>query len=139
MMKSGFGVLKWICETSGALGAVLGAVVCLGLPAVSGALGVAGMTFLRNDRLLIPLEVVCCGAFLWTFKRGRQVHGKFVAMWFAFAAAGVLLGSMFLTAVLSKAAVVFALILLAVATRLNQVFLKRCFCMPERSRNATDR
>ena len=59
--------------------------------------------------------------------------------WFAFVAAGVLLGSMFLTAVLSKAAVAFALILLTAATRLNQVFLKGCSCTPERPRSAKAR
>lgn len=131
MAKSGFRKIKRICEIGGVLGATLCAVVCLGLPAVSGALGAAGMKFLRDDRLLIPLEVLCCGVFLWTFERGRQVHGRLIALWFAFVAAGVLLGSMFLISALSKAAVALGLILAAVATRLNQVFLKRCACSPQ--------
>lgn len=130
MANGGFGTLNRICEIGGSLGAALCAVVCLGLPAVSATLGVAGITFLRDDRVLIPLEVLCCGVFLWTFERGRQQHGRHIAIWIAFLAAAVLLGSMFLSAALSRATVVFALIFIAVAMRLNQVFLKRCSCAP---------
>ena len=130
MAKSRFGILNRICESGGVLGAVLCAVVCLGLPAVSATLGVAGITFLRDDRLLIPLEVLCCGAFLWNFQRGRLVHGRHIATWFAFVAAGVFLGSMFLTPALSKGAIALALLFITVATTLNQVFLNRSSCSP---------
>src|SRR5260370_14697327 len=116
------GIVKRFCALFGPLGAVMCAVACLGLPVVSGALGVAGMNFLRDDRLLIPFEVLCCGAFLWTFERGRQAHGRLIAVWLAFVAAGALLGSMFLTSIRSKAAVLFACIVLTVATALNHVF-----------------
>jgi hypothetical protein len=113
------------------LGAVICAVVCLGLPVVSGTLGVAGMSFLRDDRLLLPFEVLCCGGFLWTFERGRQVHGRLIVIWLAFVAAGMLLGSMSLEGMHSKAAVLFACIVLTAATALNQVFLKRHPCTPD--------
>ena len=132
------GIVKRFCETIGPLGAVMCAVVCLGLPVVSGTLGVAGMDFLRDDRLLIPFEVLCCGAFRWTFERGRQVHGRLIVVWLAFVAAGTLLGSMFLTGIHSKAAVLFACIVLTTATALNQVFLKRCPCTPNHLRSSKD-
>lgn len=131
MAKNGLGLLKRICGMGGVLGAALCAVVCLGLPVASGTLGLAGLAFLRDDRLLIPLEVLCCGAFLWTFERGRRVHGRSVALWFACLAAGLLFGSMFLAAAVSKLAIVLALITISVATGLNQAFLKRCSCSPE--------
>jgi len=114
------------------------AAVCIGLPAISGTLGVAGMNFLQDDRLLIPFEVLCCVAFLWSFERGRQVHGRLIVIWLAFVAAGTLLGSMFLAGIHSKAAVVFACIVLTAATALNQVFLKRCSCTPNHSRGSKD-
>jgi hypothetical protein len=114
------------------------AVVCLGLPIVSGTLGVAGINFLRDDRLLIPFEVLCCVAFLWALERGRQVHGRLIVVWLAFVAAGTLLGSMFLTGIHSKAAVLFACIVLTAATALNQVFLKRFPCTPNHSRGSKD-
>jgi hypothetical protein len=130
------GIVNGFCETIGPLGAVICAVVCLGLPVVSGTLGVAGISFLPDDRLLIPFEVLCCVAFLWAFERGRQVHGRLIVIWLAFVAAGTLLGSMFLSGVHSKAAVVFACIVLTAATALNQVFLKRCSCIPTHSRGS---
>jgi hypothetical protein len=101
------GIVKRFCEMFGPLGAVMCAVVCLGLPVVSGTLGVVGMDFLRDDRLLIPFEVLCCGACLWTFEWGRQVHGRLIVLWLAFVAAGTLLGSMFLTSIRSEVAVLF--------------------------------
>ena len=122
------GIVKRFCALFGPLGAVMCAVACLGLPVVSGALGIAGMNFLRDDRLLIPFEILCCGTFLWTFERGRQIHRRIVIMWLAFVAAGMLLVSMFLSSILSEATVVFACIVLATATVLNRIFLKRCSC-----------
>jgi hypothetical protein len=122
------GIVKRFCKTISPLGAVLCAVLCLGFPVVSAALGAAGMNFLRDDRLLIPFEVLCCGAFLWSFERGRQVHGRFIAVLFAFAAAGALLGSMLFTGIRSKAAVLSGCMILIVATALNRVFLKRGLC-----------
>jgi hypothetical protein len=133
----GVGIAKRFCETIGPLGAIVCAVVCLGLPVVSGTLGVVGMSFLRDDRLLVPFEVLCCGAFLWTFERGRQAHGRLIAVWLAFVAAGALLGSMFLTSIRSKAAVLLACIVLTAATALNQVFLKRCSCTRNYPRSST--
>jgi hypothetical protein len=131
-------VVKRSCEIIGPLGAVMCAVVCLGLPVVSGVLGVAGMNSIRDDRLLIPFEVLCCAAFLWSFERGRQTHGKFIVVGLALIAAGTLLGSMFLTGVRSKSAVVLACIVLIAATALNQVFLKRSSCAPAQPRNPKD-
>jgi hypothetical protein len=122
------GIVKGFCEMIAPLGAILCAAVCLGLPVVSGTLGIAGMNFLRDDRLLIPFEVLCCGAFLWTFERGRRVHGKLIVVLLAFAAAGTFLGSMLLTGIRSKTAVLLGCIILIVATVLNQVFLRRCSC-----------
>jgi len=134
----GVGIVKRFWEMIGPLGAIVCAVVYLGLPVVSGALGVAGMNFLRDDRLLIPFEVLCCGAFLWTFVRGRQAHGRLIAILLAFVAAGTLVGSMFLTSIRSKAAVLFACIVLTLATTLNQVFLKRCSCTRNYPRSSKD-
>lgn len=121
---------KRFCEMIGSLGAIACAVVCLGLPAVSGALSVLGMKAFRDDRLLIPFEVLCCAVFLSSFERGRRIHGKPTAMGIALVAAATFLGSMFLTGVRSKAVVVFACVLLTSATALNQRLLKRCPCTP---------
>jgi hypothetical protein len=121
-------IAKTFCGVIAPLGAIACAVVCLGLPIVSGALGVAGMNFLRNDRLLIPFVLVCCAAFLWTFERGRRVHGKLIVIVLAFIAGGTVLGSMFLTGMLSKTVLAFGCILLTVVLMLEKFFLKRYSC-----------
>jgi len=123
-----FGIGKKFYELIGPIGAIMCALVCLGLPVVSGLLGIAGMNFVRDDRILIPVEVLCCGTFLWTFERGRKIHGRSITIWLAFTAAGMLMVSMFIPSRVSKVAVVFACIVLAAATVLNWVLLKRCSC-----------
>src|SRR5258708_39469447 len=133
------GIVKRFCALFGPLGAVMCAVACLGLPVVSGALGIAGMNFLRDDRLLIPFEILCCGAFLWSFERGRRAHGKLIVVWLAFLATGMLMGSMFLTGVRSKTAVLFACILLTAAMALNRVFLKKFLCTTNNSPTSKDK
>ena len=125
--------VKRFCEMVGPVGAIACAVVCLGLPAVSGVLGFLGMKAFRDDRLLLPFEVLCCAVFLWSFERGRQTHGKFVALGIALVAAGTFLGSMFLSGGRSKAAVVCACALLTAATILNQRLLKICPCVMKQS------
>ncbi len=119
------GIVKRLCETIAPLGSILCAVVCLGLPIVSGALGAAGISFLRDDWILIPFEILCCGALLWAFERGRRAYGRLIAVLPAFAAACMLLGSMLLTGIRSKSAAVFGCMLLIAATALNQVFLRK--------------
>jgi hypothetical protein len=131
------GIVKRFCALFGPLGAVMCAAVCLGLPVVS-ALGVAGMNFLRDDRLLIPFEILCCGAFLWSFERGRQAHGKLIVVWLGVLATGTLMGSMFLAGVRSKTAVLFACILLTAAMALNQIFLKKFLRTTNNSPNSKD-
>ena len=123
-----FRIGEKIYELIGPIGAITCAVVCLGLPVVSGLLGIAGMNFLRDDRLLIAFEVLCCGTFLWTFERGRHIHGRLITTWLALAAAGMLLVSMFLPSNVSRVSVVLACIALAAATVINRVLLKRCSC-----------
>jgi uncharacterized membrane protein YhaH (DUF805 family) len=53
------------------------------------------MNIIRQDRLLIPLELVCCAAFLWAMEQGRRVHHRSSALWLALLAAGPFVGSMF--------------------------------------------
>ena len=123
-----FGIGKKIYELIGPIGAITCAVVCLGLPVISGLLGIIGMNFLRDDRLLIAFEVLCCGTFLWTFERGRKIHGRLITTWLALAAAAMLLGSMFLPNNVSRVSVVLACVALAAATVLNRILLKKCSC-----------
>jgi len=118
--------VKRLCNVAGPIGAVVCAVICLGLPIVSAALGVAGMSVLRDDRILIPFELLCCGAFLWTLEQGRRVHRRSLALWLALIAAGALLGSMFIPRTLSRIGVVGGCAVLVVSMMFNRRSLKRC-------------
>ncbi len=59
----------------GSLGATVAALCCAGLPAVLGALSAAGLGFLVNDLVLLPLVLVSLGVALWGFGRGVARHG----------------------------------------------------------------
>ncbi len=59
----------------GSLGATVAALCCAGVPAVLGALSAAGLGFLVNDLVLIPLVLVSLGVALWGLGRGVVRHG----------------------------------------------------------------
>ncbi len=59
----------------GSLGATVAALCCAGVPAVLGALSAAGLGFLVNDLVLLPLVLVSLGVALWGLGRGVVRHG----------------------------------------------------------------
>jgi hypothetical protein len=122
------GGLHRLCNMAGPVGAVICAVICLGVPIVSATMGVFGINILRQDRLLIPLELLCCGAFLWAMKQGRRVHHRSSALWLALLAAGTFVGSMFAPKALSAVCVVGGCAVLGASIVLNRRSLKRCSC-----------
>jgi MerC mercury resistance protein len=122
------GILHRLCNMAGPVGAVICAVICLGVPIVSASLGVFGMNILQQDRLLIPLELLCCAAFLWAIEQGRRVHHESSALWLALIAAGTFVGSMFAPRALSGVCVVGGCAVLGASIVLNRRSLKRCSC-----------
>jgi hypothetical protein len=120
--------LNMLCNMAGPVGAVICAVVCLGIPIVSASLGVVGMNILRQDGLLIPLELVCCAAFLWAMEQGRRMHHRSSVLWLALLAAGTFVGSMFAPRALPGVCVVGGCAVLGASIALNRMSLKRCSC-----------
>lgn len=59
----------------GSLGATFAALCCAGVPAVLGALSAAGLGFLVNDMILLPLVILSLGVALWGLGRGTARHG----------------------------------------------------------------
>jgi mercuric ion transport protein len=59
----------------GSLGSAFAALCCAGVPAVVGALSAAGLGFLVNDLILLPLLVLSLGLALWGLGRGVARHG----------------------------------------------------------------
>jgi MerC mercury resistance protein len=122
------GGVNRLCKMAGPVGAVICAVICLGVPIVSATLGVVGMNILRQDRLLIPLELLCCTAFLWAMERGRRVHHRSSTLWLALLAAAAFVGSMFAPRALSGVYVVGGCAVLGASIVLNRRSLKRSSC-----------
>jgi hypothetical protein len=122
------GGLHRLCNMAGPVGAVICAVICLGVPIVSASMGVIGMNIFRQDRLLIPLEPLCCVAFLWAIEQGRRVHHESSALWLALLAAGAFVGSMFVPRALSGVCVVGGCAVLGASIALNRRSLKRYSC-----------
>jgi mercuric ion transport protein len=60
----------------GSLGSVFAALCCAGVPAVLGALSAAGLGFLINDLILLPLLALFLGLALWSLSGGVGRHGN---------------------------------------------------------------
>lgn len=59
----------------GSLGSIFAALCCAGVPAVLGALSAAGLGFLVNDLILLPLLAIFLGLALWSLAGGAERHG----------------------------------------------------------------
>lgn len=64
----------------GSLGAAVGAgftgLCCLGAPAALGIVSAAGLGFLINDAILLPLLALFLAGTLWALRRVREAHGR---------------------------------------------------------------
>lgn len=64
----------------GSLGSAIGAgftgLCCLGTPAALGIVSAAGLGFLINDAILLPLLALLLAGTLWALRRLRQAHGR---------------------------------------------------------------
>jgi hypothetical protein len=120
--------LDKICETAGPFGALACATICLGIPVVSAALGLVGVGFIRNDRLLIPGEFLCCSMLLWSLIKSWRSHGKSVVMWLGSCAIGAFFGSLFFSGMESKISVGVGFVVLSASLLLNRHFSLMCSC-----------
>jgi mercuric ion transport protein len=78
---------------AGAVGSGFTALCCLGAPAALGILSAAGLGFLVNDAILVPLLALLLGVTLWSLRRVGTRHGRRAPAWAGYAgAAGVVLG-----------------------------------------------
>jgi mercuric ion transport protein len=68
--------LERIADGAGVVGAVLAALCCAGAPIVLSVLSVLGLSFLRNDAILVPFMSLALLIALWGFWVGRRLHGS---------------------------------------------------------------
>ena len=60
---------------AGAIAAACAALCCAGAPIVLSVLSATGLSWLRNDAILLPIIAVALGLALWGFWGRRRVHG----------------------------------------------------------------
>ena len=87
------GMRSAVGGVAGAVGSGFTALCCLGAPAALGILSAAGLGFLVNDAILVPLLVLLLGVTLWSLRRVGARHGRRGPAWAGYAGAGtVVLG-----------------------------------------------
>ena len=59
---------------AGVVAATCAALCCAGAPIILSVLSATGLSFLRNDAILLPVIVAALGLALWGFWRRRRVH-----------------------------------------------------------------
>lgn len=65
-----------IADSAGVFGAVFAALCCAGLPLIVSVLALSGLSFIRNDSILMPLMGISLAVALWGFFFGRRIHGS---------------------------------------------------------------
>jgi len=65
-----------IADGAGVCGATFAALCCAGTPIIVGALGAAGLGFVRKDGILWPLMLTSLALAMWGFWQGRSLHSR---------------------------------------------------------------
>lgn len=74
----------------GGVGAFACVLCCVSIPSIVAAIGALGLGFLRNDRLLLPVELVSLVVLIATLVRSRAQHGRNAPLVLGLAAASCL-------------------------------------------------
>ena len=115
----------------GVVAATAAALCCAGAPIIVSVLAAAGLSFLRNDAILLPVIIIALAAALWGFWRGRQLHGVSSPLMVAIAGAvALLLGVVVLHGLVAKVAIGLGAVLLLVATVWNARLPQSCEIPP---------
>lgn len=65
-----------VASGAGVLAAVFAALCCAGIPVIVGALSAVGLSFLRQDAILLPLLIVSLLIAIWGLAKGQPLHGS---------------------------------------------------------------
>ncbi len=74
-------------------GSLFAALCCLGFPALLAILSAAGLGFLINDAILIPLLVLFLVVTLWGLYLGKRHHGSSAPLYVGMAGSAMTVGS----------------------------------------------
>ena len=109
-----------IADAAGVSGAILAALCCAGAPMILSVLSAVGLSFLRNDKILLPAIGISLAVALWSFWRARQIHGAQSPLLLAIISSVALVaGVVFIHGYPARVAIAIGSIGLVVATVLN--------------------
>ena len=60
----------------GGFGVLACVLCCVSVPSIVAIISALGLSFLRNDRLLLPAEAISLAILIVTFVRSRRIHGR---------------------------------------------------------------
>jgi len=83
-------------QISGSLGSIFASLCCLGFAPVLAALSAAGLGFIINDAILIPLLAVFLGIMLWGLLGSRNKHHSVGPLYIGMAGAAAALFGIFI-------------------------------------------
>lgn len=118
---------KW-----GPLGSIFAALCCLGVAPAIGALSAAGLGFLVNDLILIPLLALFLGVTIWALRRDRHRHARAGPERMAWVAALLTVGGLWVSGVV----VGLGLLLLVAASVWNWGLVRRMRSLALRAERA---
>ncbi|MDB4908682.1 MAG: putative rane protein [Gemmatimonadetes bacterium] len=112
---------------AGVIGATCAALCCAGAPIIVSILAATGLSFLRNDAILLPVIGVALLVALGAFWLGRRQHGSAAPLVLGLVGAGTLvIGVVFTHGVLSKLLIGGGAVLLLLATIWNARMIQSC-------------
>lgn len=80
-----------IADSAGVSGAILASLCCAGAPIILSVLAALGLSFLRNDSILLPFIGISLAVALWGFWQGRCMHGAYGPLLLAISASVALI------------------------------------------------
>jgi hypothetical protein len=109
------------------IAATCAALCCAGAPIIVSVLAATGLSFLRNDAILIPVIGVALVIALWGFWRSRRIHESSVPLVVGFLGSIALVaGVVFLHGMIAKVCIGAGAVLLLVATVWNARLPRAC-------------
>lgn len=116
-----------LADGAGVLGAAFAALCCAGTPLIVSGLAAVGLSFLRNDAILLPLMFASLAAALWGFWHGRAVHGSAAPVALAVAGGAALVaGVVFIHGFPAKQVIWAGAVALLSATVWNLILRRQC-------------
>jgi hypothetical protein len=126
-MSTASGDVGRLAGGAGVVAATCAALCCAGAPIIVSVLAASGLSFLRNDAILIPVIGIALVIAMWGFWRSRHVHASSIPLVVGFVGSVLLVvGVVFLHGMIAKVSIGAGSVLLLVATVWNARLPRAC-------------